>query len=113
MFILLTSFLFLFTTSAKNPNWDATVSMKAAAMGSVFRDCYLRTDEIDSLCITTVMTHTARQEACTVTVDWTHPMEMPTPKFKVVVACEPTGLVEPWCRRKIEDCAGWSMVSDD
>ncbi|EAT89645.1 hypothetical protein SNOG_02914 [Parastagonospora nodorum SN15] len=69
MFILLTSFLFLFTTSAKNPNWDATVSMKAAAMGSVFRDCYLRTDEIDSLCITTVMTHTARQEACTVTVD--------------------------------------------
>jgi hypothetical protein len=37
----------------------------------------------------------------------THPIETPTPKFKVVVACELTGLVEPWCRRKIEECAMW------
>jgi hypothetical protein len=71
MFILLTTFLFLLTTSAKTPSWDATVSMKAAAMGSVFRDYYLRTDDIDSLCITIVMTNTARQEACTFTVDCT------------------------------------------
>jgi hypothetical protein len=67
MLIFLTTFLSLLTTAAKNPNQDATVSMKAAAMCSVFRDYYLRTDDIDSLCITTVMTITARQEACTMT----------------------------------------------
>jgi hypothetical protein len=69
MYILLIALLFLTSTHAKDANSAATISMKNVAMGEVLTKYWYRTDELDSLCITKVITNTARQEACTVTVD--------------------------------------------
>jgi hypothetical protein len=123
MYTFVLAFLLLTTVHAEDANRAATISMKKVAMGEVFRNYYLRTDGIDSLCITKVMTNTARQEACTVTVDCTsmsigcemdtykcvgvHPMETPNPTWQVVVDCEPTGMPEPWCKRPTEECERW------
>jgi hypothetical protein len=71
--ISLTTILCLFsllsTTYATDANRAATISMKEAALRSVYMNFMFRTDELDSLCITKMITNTHRHEACTITVD--------------------------------------------
>jgi hypothetical protein len=68
---VLSTLLLLSTVHAIDANRAATISMKEVALRSVYMNYMFRTDDLDSLCLTKVITNTHRQEACTVTVDCT------------------------------------------
>jgi hypothetical protein len=70
-YVILNTLTLLFTIDAIDANRAATISMKKVALGSVYHNYMFRIDELDSLCLTKVVTNTHRQEACTITVDCT------------------------------------------